>query len=82
MSPFQSAGDFVSQIAGILRGIVEEKTKVGLSSIWTCPRLRLFQMVIERNTIKPSQVGFIVQGKTDKVHLVLVPQFHNVNSVK
>ena len=39
-------------------------------------------MVIERNTIKPSQIGFIVQGQTDKVYLVLVPQFHNVRQVK
>ena len=45
-------------------------------------------MVVERNTIKASELWFIVQGKKkdsqDKiknVHLVLVPQFHNVSQM-
>lgn len=35
-------------------------------------------MVIDRNTIVGSEIGFLVQGETSTVHLVLVPQFHNV----
>ncbi|KAI0746905.1 PLP-dependent transferase [Daedaleopsis nitida] len=67
MSPFQSAGNFIDKVADIFKGEIEKK----------------LDPFIERNTIKPSQLGFIVQGSGhkigDKIHLVQMPNFYDAN---
>ncbi|GJE96935.1 PLP-dependent transferase [Phanerochaete sordida] len=68
MSPFQTAGNFVQELADIFQGVMEEE----------------MQYVIERNTITPQAQSFVVLGydanaSASKAFLVYRPYFHNAN---
>ncbi|KZV86954.1 PLP-dependent transferase [Exidia glandulosa HHB12029] len=66
MSPFQSSGGFVEEIARIFRVEVE----------------KLLPPFIKRNTIKALQHNFVVQGTAETgktIHLVYLPNFYDAN---
>ncbi|KAJ7784620.1 PLP-dependent transferase [Mycena metata] len=68
MSPFQTAGDFVQQLANIFKGILQEE----------------MVHVVARNTITPQAHSFVLQGydvnaSSSHAFLVFMPYFHNAN---
>lgn len=82
MSPFQTAGGFVQNIADIFQKVLEEEMQVCRRIIGThmFAANPLFQHVVARNTITPQKHIFIAQGLgSNNVFLTYRPYFHNAN---
>ena len=83
MSPFQSAGDFVQNLAEIFQAGLEEEVKVRMQSSTQTIHVLIknascTQNVVARNTVSPQIHDFTMQG-VNNLYLAYHPLFYHAN---